>query len=265
MESSNYLYHFTDDKDTLKSIVRNGFWVQYSCEDVSFLRHLSDEVDWDRVLDEMVEGGDENGKVEQEEGGDPEVGDNDKVYIPMVCFCDIPHYRIDNHAGKDDSTDYGPYAVVLEKKWGRQRGVNPVSYVVPESDFVGAFQEFDALTEDADVNHENWQIRSVFRTLLQFLKPYEDEANEKRYYDEREWRYISNVDSTLYWKSVFESKHICRVHSTLCATFDEIECLIVKDSSEVEEVKAFLREDLNGDADRVPVRTFEKVKDDGVK
>lgn len=262
MESSDYLYHFTDDMKALKSIVKNGLWVQYSCEDVSFPRHLSDEIDWDRVLDAMVAGNYENGTAEQEHRADPEDEHGDKVYIPMVCFCDIPHSRVDYHAGKNDSTDYGPYAVVLEKEWGRQRGVNPVSYVVPESDFVGAFQDFDALTEDADVNHEDWQIRSVFRKLLQFLKPYED---EKRYYDEREWRYIPSGPSTLYSKSAFESQHVCQSHSTLCATFDDIECLIVKKSSEVEEVKAFLREDLNGDAEKVSVCTFEEVKENGVK
>jgi hypothetical protein len=247
----------------LKSIVKNGLRVQYSCEDVSFLKPLLRE-DWDPGLDDFMAADTESAKEEKDNGGGQGgVDDRYKVYIPMACFCDIPHTRIDNHAG--DEEDYGPYAIVVDKDWGRQKGVNPVSYVVPESGFSVAFYWFEKLTNSIDPEHEDWQIRSVFLKLLQFLKPYEDEDNEKRYYDEREWRYIPSGPSTLYWKSDFESKHICRVHSTLCATFDEIECLIVKKSCEVEEVKAFLREDLNGDADRVPVCTFEKVKDKGVK
>jgi hypothetical protein len=252
----------------IKSIVKNGLWVQYSCEDVSFLKPLLGE-DWDPRVDDIMAADTESAKEEKDNReGQRGVDDRYKVYIPMACFCDIPHSRIDNHAG--DEEDYGPYAVVFQKEWGRQRGVNPVSYVVSESDsesgsksdFAVAFQNFEALTDSIDKEDECWQIRSVFRKLLQFLKPYEE---EKRYYDEREWRYIPKGAPTLYPKSKFESQHICQLHSTLCATFDDIECLIVKENSEIEEVNTFLREDLNGDADKVSVCTFEEVKENGVK
>jgi hypothetical protein len=263
MESSEYLYHFTKDKEALKSIVGKGLWVQYSCEDVSFLRRLSDEIDWDRVWDEAITGGDENGVVKQEGRGVHSGSvDRYKVYIPMVCFCDIPHTRLENHAGDDDSTDYGPYAIVLGKEWGRERGLNPVSYAVSESDFSVAFQNFEALTNRVDANHEG-RIRSVFRKLLQFLKPYEDDG--KRYYDEREWRYIPSGVSTLYTKSKFESNNISQPHSTLYAKFDEIECLVVNDESEVEEVQEFLLQDLHADADEVMVRTLGQVKECGLE
>jgi len=239
--------------------------VQYSCEDVSFLKSLSDGIDWERVWDEMMAAGDENGTVEQEHEGDPEndVGDRYKVYIPMVCFCDIPHDRLGGHADACDPEKYNPYGIVFEKAWGKeQRGLNPVTYVVPDSDFATAFQNFEALTDSIDEKNEDWQIRSVFRKLLQFLKPYED--NEKRYYDEREWRYIPSGRSRLYSKSAFESNDI-EDPSPLSVAPEDIECLIVKESSEVDEVKTFLREDLYGDADKVSVCTFEEVKENGVK
>lgn len=245
------------------SIVKNGLWVQYSCEDVSFLRSLSDEIDWDRVWDEMMTGGDENGAVKEHGGVQNDTDERYKVCIPMVCFCDIPHTRLGNHAGDNDSTDYGPYAIVLGKKWGRERALNPVSYIVPESDFSVAFQNFEALTNTTDPNHEDWRIRSVFRKLLQFLKPYED--NEKRYYDEREWRYIPGGVPSLYTKSAFEAHNLDKVHSALYLSLDDIECLIVNNASEAKDVKSFLRQDLNGDGDQVPVRTFEEVRIHGVE
>jgi hypothetical protein len=267
VESSDYLYHFTKSKDTLKSIVENGFWVPYSCEDVSFLKSLSDEVHWERVWDEMMEEEEQNGTLEHEQDGDipNDSVDRYEVCIPMVCFTDIPHDRLGGHADACDPKKYNPYAIVFEKAWGKeQRGMNPVTYVVPNSDLVTAFQDFEGLTDSIDEEHEDWQIRSVFRKLLQFLKPYEDEDNEKRYYDEREWRYIPSGAPRLYSKSAFESNDI-ENPPPLSIAPEDIECLIVKESSEVEDVESFLREDLNGDADKVPVRTFEHVKDDGIE
>jgi hypothetical protein len=265
VESSDYLYHFTKSRDTLKSIVQEGFWVPYSCEDVSFLKNLSDEIDWDRVWDEMMAGGDIKGAAKQKHEGDlarNDDGDRYKVYIPMVCFCDIPHTRLENHAGEDDDTDYNPYAIALEKEWGRQRGVNPVTYVVPESGFATAFQNFEALTDSIRPECENWQFRSVFRKLLQFLKPYND--GEKRYYDEREWRFIPSGKSRLYSKSAFEVNEIANPRPLPIAP-EDIECLIVNHKSEVEDVKTFLNQGLNGDAEEIEVRTFQRVKERGIE
>ncbi len=262
VESSDYLYHFTESRDTLKSIVENGLWVQYSCEDVSFLKGILGD-DWDPRLDDRM-AADKGNTDESEHNGDVQGSSSDryKIYIPMACFCDIPHDRLGGHVKGSDSKKYNPYGIVFDKAWGIEKGVNPVSYVVPESGFSAAFQDFNALTEDFHVDHEDQQIRSVFLKLLQFLKPYEDE--EKRYYDEREWRYIPSGVPEPYTKSEFESQDIDKVHSSLDPTFGDIKCLIVNENSEVEDMKSFLRQDLNGDADKVPVRTFEDVEANGI-
>eukprot|EP01034_Spumella_vulgaris_P011525 gene11525-14663_t len=44
--------------------------------------------------------------------------------FPMVCFCDIPLSRIDEHVGF-----YGSYGLGLSREWGIRAGLNPVQYI----------------------------------------------------------------------------------------------------------------------------------------
>jgi hypothetical protein len=46
---------------------------------------------------------------------------------------------------------------------------------------------------------------------------------------------------------------------------EDIECLVVNHKSDVEDVKTFLNQGLNGDAEEIEVRTFQGVKEDGVE
>lgn len=48
---------------------------------------------------------------------------HDFVAFPMVCFCDIPLSRIDEHIGF-----YGRFGIGMTRKWAEQNGLNPVLY-----------------------------------------------------------------------------------------------------------------------------------------
>lgn len=79
--SSNTLFHFTKDLETLKSILTDqAFWPIYC-------------VEYDK------------GKF-----------DGNYYAIPMVCFCDIPLSQINEHI-----KDYGSFGLGLSKKWAQEK------------------------------------------------------------------------------------------------------------------------------------------------
>lgn len=134
--------------------------------------------------------------------------------IPMVCFCDIPLSKIKDHLGW-----YGGYGIGIDKKWGRDNGITPVNYFDPLSESVrnlgGALEsanrtlaslkkEMVASGSIADhildaYNQTDLNISRLLRTCFYF-KPYEgpfqhnsDFHPNKRFYDEREWRFVPNT------------------------------------------------------------------------
>ena len=62
---SHTLFHFTKSRDTLKLVLKNGFWPRYCLEDIQWIGE-------DRFP---------------------------YISIPIVCFCDIPLSRIQEHVG----------------------------------------------------------------------------------------------------------------------------------------------------------------------
>jgi hypothetical protein len=73
---SHTLFHFTKNVEFVKNILLDGFWPRYCLEDLSWY-----------------------------------VFDVGYVAFPMVCFCDIPLSRINEHVGF-----YGEYGIGVTKK-----------------------------------------------------------------------------------------------------------------------------------------------------
>lgn len=158
---SSSLFHFTKSRETLQLILKNGFWPRYCLEDLNWL---------------------------------PDSGEL-FVAFPMVCFCDIPLSRIEEHVGF-----YGNYGVGMTKDWAKKNGLNPVQYFAGENSFTTAFKnlinEVDHLNSDrVDLFKEN------FRHVNSFIKPCEGrmifgkEFIEKDFYQESEWRYAPRGES----------------------------------------------------------------------
>ena len=161
--SSDLVFHFTDSIDTVMLILKNGFRPGVAVEDIAF----------------MLPGHEGKGIT--------------KVGIPMVCFTDIPLELSSAHRKK-----YGKYGVGLRKDWAIRKGLNPVSYVVPNSNFMDAFNHLQfVITKDAREHLENsisdnrdYILIDAVMNVAGYMKVYGEEERRQTFYDEREWRYL---------------------------------------------------------------------------
>lgn len=173
--SSDTLFHFTSERQFLENIIREGFAPRYSTEDLSAFSDVFDA-----------------------EAKNFEFG------IPMVCFCDIPLSKAKEHISV-----YKGYGIGCTKPWGIERGVTPIVYAKPNSETVLGVQNalkslstfvansLNLSTEDAPHLRN---IRQNLMRLIKYVKPYEGRfehggsvIEDKRFYDEREWRYVPNI------------------------------------------------------------------------
>ncbi|MEO8588093.1 MAG: abortive infection system antitoxin AbiGi family protein [Flavobacteriales bacterium] len=155
--SSNTVIHFTQSKDSLKGILREGFKVFYCREEVFF----------------------ENSKGPM------------AYAVPMVSFCDIPLSEVKNHISK-----YGGYGIGLTKEWANEKGLNPVLYVAHGSHIANsywrAYSDHVLGPEPGDAVK-----KKPVADVLRYIKNYSGQLSrggtfdkDYRFYDEREWRYV---------------------------------------------------------------------------
>lgn len=172
--SSDNLHHFTRSFETLKSILIYGFYPHITEEDVSFiLKNLP----------------------------------NAKIGYPIVCFCDLPSSLLNEHTKL-----YGNYGVSLSKHWGIRNGINPVMYVTDSDAQVMRYyrkiqeviinQKFINFIARNN-NHYGKKVEKIVEdffykvlSMSAYMKAYEDKKSKKRFYDEREWRYLY-IDKSL--------------------------------------------------------------------
>lgn len=218
-KSSN-LFHFTKSRETLQSILKNGFWPRYCLEDINWL---------------------------------PESGEL-FVAFPMVCFCDIPLSRIDEHVGF-----YGNYGLGMTREWANRNGLNPVQYFAGENTFTTAFKglinEVDHLQpERVD------QFKDNFRHLNSFIKPCEGrmiiggEFIRKDFYQESEWRYAPRGEPVVPYltHSDFQNTDILQEHNNktqetamLRISPQDIRCIFVKSDADIPPLVNFIQSDLD--------------------
>lgn len=176
--SSNTLFHFTSKLEYLLGIIEKGFLPRYSLEDLSYfgIGVAADGTRW-------------------------ETG------VPMVCFCDIPLSMIRDHLSV-----YNGYGIGLSKDWGRLNGIAPVLYCEENSQTTKAITDikhfdFASLLKEELSNNELLafsKTTAYIRRLPFFVKKYQGEFfhlgmkyPNKRFYDEREWRFIPNLEGLL--------------------------------------------------------------------
>jgi hypothetical protein len=166
--SSNTLFHFTPTAKCLIGILKNGFQPRYSYEEC----HIKSPDGQSKPLFRNA--------------------------IPMVSFCDIPLSQIKEHI-----KTYGSYGIGMSKDWGKRKGLNPVLYLT-ESAVLS--QNVDSILDI--VIHRNSQLPLDLRAssvdIVRYVKPYSGSfcRNGKlrrnlRFYDEREWRYVPAISSTI--------------------------------------------------------------------
>jgi len=215
--SSNTLYHFTPTLDNLLGILTNNFQPKYCLETTDYLG--------DTILNHF------------------------ELAYPMVCFCDIPLSKIKKHIG-----DYGDYGIGMDKNWGYQNKLSPILYATPESRTSGNLAKvikWYLENNSGEESDKNRKLNSIISDFMMFAKPYEGKftkqgkEHKKRFYDEREWRWIPEIDhQQVYFhldKDHYEDRefrnranNLLAEHYRLHFTPDDIKYLIIKNEREID-------------------------------
>lgn len=149
--ASKNLFHFTSQYDTLVKILEGkAFWPRYCCE-----------YDWF----------------------------NDKtraMFIPMVCFTDIPLTQAYTHMDF-----YGHYGIGLSKTWAKSQNICPVWYVKKKS-----LQMIVDMAEKESA-FRNPKICNILtfckRSTRGRCKNRFGDVKIKDFYEDREWRFVPNI------------------------------------------------------------------------
>lgn len=217
---SHTLFHFTKSRETLKQIIRNGFWPRFCLEDVSWLGY--EEFPF--------------------------------IAYPIVCFCDIPLSRIQEHVGF-----YGEFGLGLTKEWAETNGLNPVLYVSSENSISKSFRE---LNEHA--NNLNGEKQHAAKTTMRYLFAYakptigtmvvEGKPVQKEFYQESEWRFIpKHPEISEYLKrSEFDDANMLASANALtkekCSVRfspKDIKYIFVKTDADIPDIINFIQKDMD--------------------
>ena len=169
--SSNHIVHFTDSFEKLQLILKTGFRPSFSSESPIYQKEF-DEL---KVMRELFE---------------EDIQEIENIDIPMCCFCDIPLKNSKNHR-----KIYGKYGIALNKKWAINNLISPLIYTTENTRIHTILFTLNKLVERENIeeNRENAgiiQMSEYINKLFKYVKPYYNFAEHRKYYDEREWRYI---------------------------------------------------------------------------
>ena len=170
--AASSLYHYTSFEALQGILNTRGFWPQLAMEEM------------------------------------PVLGPSTVLAVPMVCFCDIRLTQVGDHI-----KHYQPYAIGLTKYWAKRASINPVMYLEHGSQASNTiastiglhWKKYDssakALKLD-DLSRETLKEslkflcfckRSTGRRWNKIAKEF-DPDRIIRFYDEREWRFVSSKD-----------------------------------------------------------------------
>lgn len=110
----------------------------------------------------------------------------ESIFIPMLCFCDIPIKNLKFH-----SYEYGSYAIAFKTEWGRKNKISPVHYLYKNSDVYEQLRKLFMYANEKD----DYVIYNYLFNRLFFTKPKEgfQNGNQRLYTDEQEQRYVPEI------------------------------------------------------------------------
>jgi len=215
---SHTLFHFTKSVDTLKSILKNGFWPRYCLEDFNWY----------------------NAQIGQ-------------ISYPMVCFCDIPLTRITEHVGF-----YGEYGIGVTKKWAKANGLNPLIYLSHSTPVSTALSRLFNQNPHStggyyqgsveDINSIISYVKPIEGTIMVGPIP-----TTKEFYQENEWRYVPKVQAIRQWISKEEHvvpqtltnfNEIAKTNGTLQIAPTDIKYIFVKSDTDIPAIINFIQTEL---------------------
>lgn len=216
--SANALFHFTGNLNSLKSIIKNGFYP--------------------RILREV---------------STPSVRYNYKpgaMFVPMVCFCDIPLSQIQAHIGT-----YGDYGIGINKDWGISQRITPVLYEHHASPTKDSFQQIVANSRGL---HD--ELADHIFSLMSYFKSYQGFVGKSQeltcFYDEREWRFVPEIPFQDYYidptkacapEEVEAINKLLEDKYSLKFGYSEVRYIVVRNNNDAHEMVEYIQELANGD------------------
>lgn len=209
--SAGSLYHFTKDIEIVLSIIKNGFYPRVTKEDMNFLMKKHK---------------------------------HSYIGTPMVCFTDIPIDHLEEHTNQ-----YGNYGIGMNKKWGIKSGLNPILYIVDDSDLNKAILNLQSFIIRQNMYNENnlMEVGNLFWSMAGYFKRYMEKESVKPYYDEREWRYLVPFSEGEYTYRLINNdltdERIKKLNLEVQYKFplkfvlDDIDCIIIPNEEDTDIIK----------------------------
>lgn len=217
---SRTLFHFTKSRETLKLILKHGFWPRYCPEDVRWLGQA----------------------------------DAKAVAFPMVCFCDIPLSRISDHVNF-----YGQYGLGMTRDWALKNGLNPILYISGDNGLSAEMrnlnEHFNLLLGDNKV-----KAKESMRYVYAHSKPasgvmvVDGNPVEKDFYLESEWRLVPrHKDVPAYIReNIFDdtdklanANEKTRAHCMLRISPSDVKYIFAKSDADIPDLINFLQTELD--------------------
>lgn len=162
-------------------------------------------------------------------------GNRHEYRVPMACFCDIPLSLISDHFEW-----YGSYGIGVKREYARELKAQPVHYITSENLFI------KNLVKDKTFSEYNRKY------LIPYLKKFSGDQlfppskinRRKKFYDEREWRFIPDPKLTeIYFgeKSIADKKEASQPKLRFPLKLKEIEYIIIENESDFEIIIPELR------------------------
>ena len=215
---SHTLFHFTKSVDTLKSIMKNGFWPRYCLEDFNWY----------------------SSKIGQ-------------ISYPMVCFCDIPLTRIEDHV-----EFYGEYGIGVTKKWAKANGLNPIIYLSQPTPVSAAIHRLLNNNQHSSGGYYQESADDI-NSIISYIKPIEGTMPvgpmpiTKEFYQENEWRYVPRNKAIRQWISKEDHtlpptlsayNEIAKNNGTLHLAPTDIKYIFVKSDADIPAIIDFIQTEL---------------------
>ena len=217
---SHTLFHFTRSRATLESILMSGFWPRYCLEDVAWLG----------------------------------ISDRDYVAYPMVCFCDIPLSRTDEHVAF-----YGEFGIGMSKEWAVRNQLNPVLYLAGQNSLVRTIINLGEFPDEL-TGEQQGRVFELLRHLTAHIKPSEgtmvigNDAVTKEFYQESEWRYVPRDEHIRDYlgRNEFDQplirddqNSLTRAHGILSFTPNDVRYIFVPSDSDIPALINFIQKDMD--------------------
>ena len=219
---SQALFHFTKNLEFLKDILKTGFWPRYCLEDMKWY-----------------------------------TGSESQSAYPIVCFCDIPLSRVDEHVNF-----YGRFGIGVTKDWARKNGLSPVLYINENTNQHLALKNLFGQNLKGAPYYKNSSVD--INTIMTHIKPTEgvmfinEQFIQKEFYQENEWRYsvvgdenITKIKPFIYEKdykdryTLEQLNEKSKVSYSLKISPSDIKYLFVNSDSDIPDVINFIQTELD--------------------